>query len=572
MIENQNATTLIETGPTETSFYTLNILNRYKILKIFKKRFLVKRNNKFGIGFRKRIIPTKKLLEINRYILEFQQKITDRIPDILEIILNDEKNEDPIVHNFLKVIRKWLLEFPLAVENFYDVKWYERKNFERVYKSYLINYFSFSMLDFEISEKILVCVEDSLRKLPDLQKQDILKEDSEFAKASKENTNIDIEKYIYEFLMILRSFLSDNQKEKTYLSEHLKKKYKNLDSLFQYIYITSEALIFQKAFTIKELVNYFEVKPAVVNAHAWDMSKQQLKKYGKDPETIKQKKIENLKQKIFPYRLIKKMLNVEITGKNLLDIGVVEQWRLMDFNKKNNPEEVYSDNYLYFLDTALNYFKNLFYPILKGSEIIFKNKDNNEITGKIFDLETFSKIANFEKIMNEFHYFKTNNPILTVTRKEILSIYSGQLKTMINLHTLLNSISSFFYQLGHELLVYYAAHVLWFKEMKKDKKLKELKVEKTYEVLGEGELENSPFPYYNYLFIDYVVESSKLSKSISGRKVIGENLYSGVIFHMISFCFQLSKDCFNENLNIDIRKEKEMLRSIRMLQKKDEKK
>jgi len=46
-------------GPTETSLYIDEIHKKYRRFGFFKKRRLAYKNNRIGLGFRKRLVPSK---------------------------------------------------------------------------------------------------------------------------------------------------------------------------------------------------------------------------------------------------------------------------------------------------------------------------------------------------------------------------------------------------------------------------------------------------------------------------------------------------------------------------------
>ena len=57
-------------GPTETSYFINEIYHKYRHSKMFKKRYLVHKNNRIGIGFKKRLIPGKNLIKVLTELFE----------------------------------------------------------------------------------------------------------------------------------------------------------------------------------------------------------------------------------------------------------------------------------------------------------------------------------------------------------------------------------------------------------------------------------------------------------------------------------------------------------------------
>jgi hypothetical protein len=82
-------------SPTETSFYIDDLRRKYRSSKLFRKRHLARRDNRLGLGFRKRLIPTRRMMRLLDDLYVMQEKILTRLPVILTNILNDENIEDP---------------------------------------------------------------------------------------------------------------------------------------------------------------------------------------------------------------------------------------------------------------------------------------------------------------------------------------------------------------------------------------------------------------------------------------------------------------------------------------------
>ena len=197
----------VAAGPTETAFYFDYLWGKYKHLKLFKRRYLVHRDNRLGIGFRKRLIPTKKMLKLLRDLAEFQEQIMTRLSPILMEMLRDEDMKSPVAFNYLRRFRSWIMDQPLVKHNYEAVKWMERPHFEREFRKYCINFFAFQKLEPEIREDILLTVENKLRLLEDLKKEDLLSSDSDSSRSGKERRNLNREKKIYDYMFLMRSFL-----------------------------------------------------------------------------------------------------------------------------------------------------------------------------------------------------------------------------------------------------------------------------------------------------------------------------------------------------------------------------
>ena len=62
--------------PIESSVYVHSLYRKYKKLKFFKKRYLKHAGNRFGFKFKKRLIPSKRLLKVLKEISSYQEEIT----------------------------------------------------------------------------------------------------------------------------------------------------------------------------------------------------------------------------------------------------------------------------------------------------------------------------------------------------------------------------------------------------------------------------------------------------------------------------------------------------------------
>jgi len=87
-------------APTETSYYVDSMYRKYRRLKLFRIRYLVHRDNRIGIGMRRRLVPTKKFPKLFEYVAQVQKLILSRIDALMMEILNDPAAEDPTVFNY----------------------------------------------------------------------------------------------------------------------------------------------------------------------------------------------------------------------------------------------------------------------------------------------------------------------------------------------------------------------------------------------------------------------------------------------------------------------------------------
>ena len=150
-------------APTESFRYIGDILRRYGHLKLFKIRYLVHRNNRFGIGFKKRIIPSKRLVKIFNDLWERQNAVADRLSRVMTDLLEDPSERSPQAFNYLRIISKWLLTAPLVKYRYDEIKWMERVHFEREFRSYAMKYFSIKKIDPLLKEALIEKVEERIR-------------------------------------------------------------------------------------------------------------------------------------------------------------------------------------------------------------------------------------------------------------------------------------------------------------------------------------------------------------------------------------------------------------------------
>ena len=140
---------------------------------MFKKRYFVHRNNYIGIGIRKRLIPTRRLIKFLKYINKIQKIILSRLDIIFVEIIKDESIDDPTIFNLLCVFQKWMSEVPL-IETRYDyIKWMERHSFDKEFRTYVSYFYSFLELETGVRENMLLAVEKKLRILDDLMKEEV---------------------------------------------------------------------------------------------------------------------------------------------------------------------------------------------------------------------------------------------------------------------------------------------------------------------------------------------------------------------------------------------------------------
>jgi len=557
-------------APTETSLYIEDLREDFKGFRLFKKRYLVHRNNKIGIGLRKRLIPTKRLLTIYREVFEFQEKFTDILSPVLMDILKDSAIEDPTQFNYLRQVRNWLSDAPFIKQSFETVKWMERKNFSRELTKYFNTYFSFLKLDADVREIIVLQFEHKLRESEDLRKEDILNNDTESIKNLKEKRNFEKEKKIYEYIKLIRSFLPNAPHEDNMVSTHIRKNY-SIGGLTELLHISMEALVFQHHVKIEEIQKYYSVETPIVSSKDWNYSMDFLKSIGKDPDSKVDKVIEDLKEELEPFKLQDTIMRYTFNGENIIFRGIEDQWVMVD-KKRLDLDAIYKENFFLFIDGMLQYFRNTFGPILNGSLINFENKNGEEFEGYLFNTRLFAETsASLESLLSELHHFRTTNPTLAVTRQEVVKIRKGQINTMNHVLNALNMVGDFFYQSGILFQQVYMLHKKWFDNGAKpvEKEILRTPLE-SLEFEAERFPEGRPLPYCDCTIKSFE-ESSRLSGLLSRREIISKNANDGILYHMMSFCFQASYESLNERILTDINRRRHIKKQIEDAEKKKRK-
>jgi len=552
-------------APTETSYFINEIHEKYRHLKLFKKRYLIHKNNRIGLGIKKRLIPSKNLLKLFGELSDFQGIVISRINTLLNDILNDETIENPLVFNYLRKIRRWLLEEPLIKYPYESLKWMDAQNFERELRASVANYFSFLRLDAETRESIILMVENKLRATDELKKEDVFQADTDQARSAKEKRNLEKEKKIYEFIMTFRSFLPTLPEEENLVSKWLKNRY-GINHYTYFLHIVLEALVYQRPFTEIELHEYFAIKPPVVSPDKWDYSEDILKKVGKDPESRRRKQADVIREELEPYEVKYLLLNLDDNGRDLLMRSADEQLKLVD-KKKYDVDALYRENFFSFLDALVNYFNNAYVPLLNGSTVEFTDLGKDSVGGALFSPDYFSEeMSSLNSILNEMHFFRSNNPTLALSHDEIKKIMKGQIQTMNHVHSFITMIGDFFYRLARVLQPHYENHGNWIARGKnlQTRSIIRTPLKPAVEVLITEE--GYPLPFFD-CSIKGFEDNRPLSARLEGKRVITDSMRDGVFVHIIAFAYQLCYECMNERFSRDMAERKKLLGALKDIEK-----
>ncbi len=546
-------------GPTETKLYINDIYLKHKKYKFFKKRYLVERNNRIGFGFRKRLVPSRKLLLLFSEIRSFQELILSRLPSILEAILKNESIEGPLEFNYLRLLRRWMLDSPLSAMTYDRVKWMEQWGFEREFKSYIVNFFSFMRIDQEHRERILLLVENLLRDEPDLVKEEIGQNEEKSFLAGKEKRNYTREKQIFEYMGALRSFIALPGEADSLVAKSLRKKY-GIYTLEDLINMVVEALIFQRPYSANELRIYYEIRTIAVSSDKWDYSQDKLKKFGKDPESRKERRVMRLKSELLWFDAVYQMLNIKDNGQNILLRSADEQWKLADrINRDAGDSE--SGNFIVYLEGLVNYFRNLIHPLLNGQPVTFQCS-REEVSGALFTPSYFeSELRDVESLNEEIYIFRNNNPTLKISREEVDRIISGKISSMTHVERLLFKAGSVFYNLASALHEVYHSHLTAHASGQGGGEPSRIPLDRDDE---EAALPGRIIPFSSCRFKDFE-DSTPLARRIEGRKIINESLKGGILIFITAYCYQLSNLCGYAKIRDDMTRRDVLRREIEVL-------
>ena len=546
--------------PVENSYYIEDILKKYRHLKLFKKRYLVHRGNRFGFGIRKRLIPTRKLHRLLHMLADYHNIISGRISSILTDILKDESIEVPVVFNYLRLFRKWVMRVPLVKHEYESIRWMERHNFENEFRDYTISFFSFSLINPQVREQILLQVETLLRNQEDIVKEKLTGHENEQTRSLREKRNLAKEKTVYVYMVLLRSFLQAAPEEAGELTNSLKRDYR-INSLSDCLLIIMEALVFQRPVTKEKLFSYYGIKAPVVSHDRWDYSEDLLRQYGKDQESIRKKKLAIYKRELTPYETMYIMMKFQDQGQNILMQSVSLQWKLID-RKKQEPSEVYKTNFFKFLDAMINYFNNAFSAFLNGSLFQFVDSARQEHEGSLFTHSYFEEeLSLLDRLLDMILEFKTGNPTYSATRNELRRELNSQSGPDLLSGNILRQAGELFYSIASNLQFLYDSHRRWIYNGKKINNPGIIyQPVRSKSDISDGDISN-PFPYYDCT-VKGIKNPNPILKNFTNARLFNDSLTDGIIIRLIAFSYQAAFECYNDRIYADLDSRREILRKI----------
>jgi hypothetical protein len=547
----------------ETKSYSLFVLYRkYRSLKLFKTRYIIHAPNRFGFAFRRRLVPSPRLMKALKEISAYQEKVALPLPEVMIEILKDPAIEDPTIFNHIRLLHRWLMRFPLVSFEQETLRWMDRNAFESELRGYLYSFFSFQRVQVDLCEQVISVIEGKLRLLPEFKKHEIFQNDPIPVKNEKERVNSLRERQVIEYLMLLRSFVPPGIRAENRISSHLSSQY-GVTSFGHLLVILMEILVFWKEIEPKKLEEYLEIEPPRVSKSEWDYSMDELRRFGKDEESRRKRRLERVKQQLLPYEELYRYLSLQPEGQSILFRAFETQWKSVDRRQKDF-DSIFEEDFFTFLDVCLNYFKNCFTPFLDGTMIYFLDEKRNPVEGKIFDAPCFAEdLAALSQLTGEMHEFRSKNPTFVLSRAELKLIFQGKMRSLAHMERFIRIAGDLFYGLAsvhHRLLILHQRWIDAGGSASPPKSFIEPLIRKPSVSLDE---EGIPIPYYQCTVRAFERESP-LSKALHDRPV-AQGMDGGLIGFIAAFAYQLALECMNEELYNDLAERKNLLRELKEL-------
>lgn len=544
-------------APTETSYYIDSLYRESRGPGLFRRRYLVHRNNRIGIGIRKRLVPSRQMIKVMQYLAGIQSMLAGRLVVIMMKILEDPAADDPVIFNYLRCVRRWMAEVPLLQMKHDVIKWMERPQFERELRGWVTWYFSFLQLNADMREKIIAEAERRLRSLDDFLKEELIDGEPVSYRKEKEKRNLDKEKLVYEFMMLLRSFIPLSTGQECLLSRRMKERF-GINGLGEFLVMIQQALVFQRRVDQDAIVAYYGIKEPFVKTAEWDYSEDFLVKVGKDKESLMKKTRDAIRKELEPYETLMLLLRVADEGRNILVKGVEDQWRYID-KKHYDPKVMYNENFMNFLDALLQSFRNMYLPLLDGSAVLFRDMGRQELEGAMFSLSYFEgHLDLFNRILNEMHSFRTGNPTMAIGRDEVRRAMKGQAGSGTLVDRLIRSIGDCFYLFGRELQGVYEQHRRWAAARSPGGGADQARESLKARGLDEAGERGRPIPFYDCVILE-VKSGSPMTRELAGKRVMEDSLLDGVFVRMNAFAYQVAHECMSERLARDLEERKKLL-------------
>jgi len=161
-----------------------------------------------------------------------------------------------------------------------------------------------------------------------------------------------------------------------------------------------------------------------------------------------------------------------------------------------------------------------------------------------------------EKILNDFNSFRKENPMLVVSREEVLRILQGKIASMNHVESIVRNAGNLFYNIAQKLFSYYYRHRQWVMSENPTTKLSMIRAP----IAVDGELQD-PLPFYDCVITDFA-KPSPLFAGLDDKRTIGPMPGEGIIGYMLAYSCQAAHICLNAELMRNIEERDSIIRNI----------
>jgi hypothetical protein len=554
-------------GPTELSLFINNLYSAYKGSRLFRKRYLARRNNRFGIGLRKRLIPSYRYKQILDKMADLHEFVIGKLDDILEGIVFDPEAQDPTIYNYLKVFKRWMTDVPLLRMDYDKIIWMERIEFDRAFSKYITYFFSFYKLGAPVREGLLLEVEKRL--LAQVENAEGTSNEGEGPRApawEARNPVID-RKEVYRYIGAMRFFLPNTLDEKNTFADDVFKS-TTMRNLPDFLFATAEALVFQRTYDIEELISYYKITYLQVDTNRWNCSEELLERAKKNRNAKMEAELKSLMAKYSYYETITMLLSMEKAGDNLLHNLLKEYWR-QAFKREWDPHTIQGSNYLFYVYSLGNYFNEAFLQIMNGSVLNMRDSAREDISGSIFSPSYFeAEITSFAAAHKKLKSQVTSKTLPQMSRDTVVHALAQPDESVDQAVKPVFAMGRAFYRMGKEMLRIYNMHRLWrFNRggMRIPSIARAPLIRETIEAVPEQT--GRPMPFFDCVIMD-MPTSTVIARGYLSKRIIEDTLTEGVFVTAAAFCFQSASDCLNDGLNGDLLDGEDIKRQIDDLSKK----
>ncbi len=520
------------TGPTESSVNIDEIYGKFKNSKLFKKRYLVHRDNRFGIGFRKRLVPSKKFKQILDRIADIQELVINGLVNVLHDIMFDTGAQDPTMYNYLRVMDRWMADVPLLRQEYEKIIWLERKEFDRAFRKYTSFFFSFYKIGAAVREGMIAEMEERLAGRPGAAPGVPVKD-------------------TYRIITAARFFLPNALDEKNPMGEEIFK-LTGMRNLADFLFATIEALVYQRPFVIEELISYYGITSISVDETKWDCSDELLERAGKDKKAKLREELKRLTDEYSRYETMMFLMNVTEEGDEALSGLVREYWR-QTYRKEWEPNHVREINYLFYIYSVGALSADLFNPLLSGTPLKMRDPGREELEGEIFFPSYFEdELASILAAQKELRSMFLTKTLPQAERETVRRILDGSDPIDAPVYDMVRSFGEAFYRIAAELRRIYDRHRLWKFNggaILNQAAIRSPLVRTTDE--PEPPASGAPVPFFDCLLLD-MPGASPFSRYFRGRRILEDSVTEGIFLTLAAFCFQAARECFNASIEEDI--------------------